>query len=57
MARTIISIVIMILAAWIGLVASSVVSSSDSEVLILLFPLIAGVACIVHTIEVNKKEK
>ena len=57
MARTIISIVIMIFAAWVGLVASSIVSSSDSEVLIILFPLIAGVACIVHAIEANKKEK
>ena len=51
MLRTIISVVIMIFSAWIGLVIDSAI---NENLVVFLLPMITGVACIIYAIEAKK---
>lgn len=52
MAKTIISVVIMIFSAWIGLVIDSAI---DENLIVFLLPMVTGIACVVYAIESKKK--
>ena len=54
MRRTIISIVIMLISAWVGIFVGAAINGT--EISALIFVIIAGFACTIHAIE-SKKDK